>query len=56
MSKDVGFGIIGCGMISNWHADAILAIDGASIIGVTDINEVSRHNFEKNIMFLHLIR
>jgi UDP-N-acetyl-2-amino-2-deoxyglucuronate dehydrogenase len=47
MSKDVGFGIIGCGMISNWYADAILAIDGASIIGVTDVNEVSRHNFEK---------
>lgn len=47
MSKDIGFGIIGCGMISNWHADAILKIEGTNIIGASDVNEESRQNFAK---------
>ena len=34
-------------MISNWHADAILKIEGASIIGASDVNKESRHNFAK---------
>ena len=30
------FGIIGCGLIANWHANAINAIEGAELIGVVD--------------------
>ena len=46
MSKDiVKFGIIGCGMISNWHAQAVGEIDGAELVGVTDVNESSRIAF-----------
>lgn len=33
------FGIIGCGMISNWHADAIMSIENASLAGATDVNK-----------------
>ncbi len=43
--KEIGFGIIGCGMISDWHAGAIAKIQGARLIGVTDINEKSRNAF-----------
>lgn len=43
--NDLGFGIIGCGMISNWHAGAIAQIEGAVLKGVTDINENSRKAF-----------
>jgi UDP-N-acetyl-2-amino-2-deoxyglucuronate dehydrogenase len=32
----VGFGIIGCGMISAWHAEAITKISQARLVGVTD--------------------
>lgn len=34
--KDVRFGIVGCGTISKWHADAIALIEGAVLAGVTD--------------------
>lgn len=44
-NKDLGFGIIGCGMISSWHAGAIAKIEGAVLRGVTDINENSRKSF-----------
>lgn len=37
-NKDIGFGIVGCGMISGWHAEAILKIQGARLVGITDIN------------------
>lgn len=40
--KEIGFGIIGCGMISDWHAKAILATEGARLIGFTDLYEASR--------------
>jgi predicted dehydrogenase len=36
MSKKIRFGIVGCGMIANMHADAIASIDGAELVGVTD--------------------
>ncbi len=42
---DLRFGIIGCGLISNWHADAILQIEGARLIGATDVNEKARAAF-----------
>lgn len=32
------FGICGCGMISRWHADSILEIEGCEIRGVADRN------------------
>ncbi|HOJ10782.1 MAG TPA: Gfo/Idh/MocA family oxidoreductase [Clostridiales bacterium] len=44
MSK-LKFGIIGCGLISNWHADAILKINGAELSGATDVSEKSRQAF-----------
>ncbi|HHV58969.1 MAG TPA: Gfo/Idh/MocA family oxidoreductase [Clostridiaceae bacterium] len=47
IDKKLGFGIIGCGMIANWHADAIKQIDRAQLIGVTDINDAAREAFSK---------
>ena len=32
-----GFGIVGCGMISNFHAKAIAAIRGAKIVACFDM-------------------
>ncbi|NJD03520.1 MAG: Gfo/Idh/MocA family oxidoreductase [Ruminiclostridium sp.] len=47
--KELGFGIIGCGMISNWHAEAIRAIRATRLVGVTDTNEKSAFEFaQKN--------
>jgi len=43
----LGFGIIGCGMISEWHAQAIQKIQGTKLVGATDINEKSRTDFSK---------
>lgn len=34
--KKFGFGIVGCGVISKWHASAIKQIDNAELIGVFD--------------------
>lgn len=34
--KKYGFGIIGCGVISNWHASVIAEIENAELIGVYD--------------------
>lgn len=45
MSKEIGFGIIGCGTISNWHAGAISEIQGARLVGVTDVSKDSREAF-----------
>ena len=36
MSKIFGFGIIGCGVISKWHADSIEQIEEARIVGAYD--------------------
>lgn len=44
-SGKTGFGIIGCGTISDWHAGAIKSIGSASLIGFTDINEGARRAF-----------
>jgi len=43
--NNLGFGIIGCGLISNWHADAILQIEGTQLSGATDVNEKARVAF-----------
>ena len=45
MKKEIRFGIIGCGTISNWHADAIAEIEGATLVGVTDVYEPARIAF-----------
>ena len=37
MTKKFGFGIVGCGVISKWHANAISLIDEAELIGCADI-------------------
>lgn len=42
IGKHIGFGIIGCGMISDWHARAILATEGARLEGFTDLYEPAR--------------
>ena len=48
MAKEVlGFGIIGCGMISNWHADAILLIPGTKLVGAVDVNENAKAAFAR---------
>ena len=43
--KELGFGIIGCGMIANFHATAIREIAGARMIGATDVVKESRSAF-----------
>lgn len=43
--KELGFGIIGCGMISDWHAKAIGQISNVRLIGVTDVRKESREAF-----------
>ncbi|NSW90993.1 MAG: Gfo/Idh/MocA family oxidoreductase [Firmicutes bacterium] len=49
---NLGFGIIGCGLISNWHADAILKIEGTRLVGATDVNEHARDAFTKKYNIL----
>ena len=36
MNNGFGFGLIGCGLIAIWHAQAINKIENAHLIGVTD--------------------
>ena len=36
MAKKYGFGLVGCGVISKWHINAINMIEDASLIGVYD--------------------
>ncbi|MBR5543791.1 MAG: Gfo/Idh/MocA family oxidoreductase [Oscillospiraceae bacterium] len=45
MTKKYGFGIIGCGMISKWHADSIISIDDATLIGVADTSKERASSF-----------
>jgi UDP-N-acetyl-2-amino-2-deoxyglucuronate dehydrogenase len=44
-SNHFGFGIIGCGVISNWHANAIDKIPGACLVGVYDSHETAKKTF-----------
>jgi predicted dehydrogenase len=39
--EKIRFGIIGCGLISDWHAKAIGQIPNAVLVGVADINKAS---------------
>lgn len=45
--RNLKFGIIGCGLISNWHADAVLQIEGAELAAATDVSEKSRNAFSQ---------
>ena len=41
----VGFGIVGCGMIADFHAQALCSIADARLIGVTDVNFAGAQSF-----------
>lgn len=43
--KKFGFGLIGCGAISGWHAHAIREIEGAELIGAYDRSAASAEAF-----------
>lgn len=43
--EKMGFGIIGCGAISNMHAGAIMKIEDAELIACADVNEKSLADF-----------
>ncbi len=45
--KKFGFGIVGCGAISNMHAGAVNAIESADLVACTDVNEKSLTEFSK---------
>lgn len=45
--KKMGFGIVGCGAISNMHAGAVKAIDKAELIACTDVNPKSLEEFSE---------
>jgi UDP-N-acetyl-2-amino-2-deoxyglucuronate dehydrogenase len=44
-TRVIGFGIIGCGFISRWHAEAIMKVENARLIGATDISKEARESF-----------
>ena len=44
MDKKYGFGVIGCGMVSQFHLEAIRDIENAEIIAVCDISEETARN------------
>ena len=44
-NNQFGFGIIGCGVISNWHAQAIMASDGGYLAGAVDNKPENRDAF-----------
>ncbi len=48
--KQIGFGIIGCGVVANVHVKAIRAIEGATLIGVAGATpeEAKRFAFEND--------
>ena len=47
LKKRLGFGIVGCGVLSDCHAAAINEIDCTVLVGVTDVNENKRVETEK---------
>ena len=42
-NNEMGFGIIGCGMIANFHATALADVEGARLVGAADVTGQSRH-------------
>lgn len=45
MARVLGFGIIGCGTISDWHAGAIGCIPGTKLVGATDVYIKAANDF-----------
>ena len=45
MSTPLGFGIVGLGMIADFHAQAIAALTGAKLVGVTSRDAAKTHAF-----------
>ena len=43
--NNICFGIAGCGMIADWHAQSILHVDGAELVGASSRNPKSRDAF-----------
>jgi predicted dehydrogenase len=43
--REIGFAIIGCGMISNWHAEAVGKVEGARLVGAVDQIEEAAKTF-----------
>ncbi|HBN85686.1 MAG TPA: oxidoreductase [Clostridiales bacterium] len=41
----IRFGIAGCGMIADWHAQSILHVEGAELVGASSRNPKSRDAF-----------
>lgn len=39
------FGIVGCGMIADFHAKALESVSDATLVGVTDVNPASARSF-----------
>ena len=54
MSRKLGFGIVGCGIIAAWHREAISRSEGAELVACCDIDEPKGRKFAKesgNIAF-----
>lgn len=47
VGEKYGFGIVGCGVISKWHACAIASVDDAKLVGVYDANLEKAKDFAK---------
>lgn len=45
MENKIRFGILGCGVIANFHAEAINSLENAVLIGVTDNRPENAQNF-----------
>ena len=39
MSKTLGFGVLGAGLVSPFHANAIVGAEGAELIGICDVDQ-----------------
>ena len=44
----LGFGIVGCGMIADFHAQALEAVTGARLVGVADANALRARSFAES--------
>lgn len=44
----IGFGLVGCGMISNFHAEALAHIRGAKLVGCFDMFPAAADKFAEN--------
>ena len=45
MSDRIGFGIVGCGLVSDFHGKAINELDGARVVAVTDFDPARAAGF-----------